>query len=130
MSYYGYVREVAEIMLEYTEPGALRERCLRRPLRQELLGRLDGATLLAQDRGYQRALFDEARKLAVDTMPSSADAGLSPPQRVRASLLRQNRFDDLIAYVQHCAGIKGVAQLLTFAGRTAATSPSRSKGRS
>ncbi|MGI8677840.1 MAG: glycosyltransferase family 2 protein [Jatrophihabitans sp.] len=110
-SYYGYVREVIEIIERNTEPGPLRERCLRRPLRQEVLARLDGASFLAQDRDYQRQLFDEARAVAEEAIPRSVDDGLSPPQRVRAALLRANRFDDLVAYVAHQVGVRSSGRL-------------------
>src|SRR3954470_3910253 len=110
-SYYGYVREVIEIIYGHTEPGALRDRCLRRPLRQELLGRLDGAGLLTRPREHTRSIFDEARALALDKLPQTLDAGLAPPQRVRAALLREGRFDDLLAYVEHQVPIKAQVRL-------------------
>lgn len=110
-SYYRYVREVVDIIVRNTEPGPLRDRCLRRPLRQELLGRLDGAAYLAADPQYQREVFDEARQLALDLIPAGADTGLSPPQRVRAALLRAGRFDDQLAYVRHQVGVVAAARL-------------------
>jgi poly(ribitol-phosphate) beta-N-acetylglucosaminyltransferase len=99
--YYGNVREVVDIVLARTEPGSLRDRYLRRTLRTELLGRLDGRRFLDQDAQYQRQVFDEARKVAVEKIPLSADAGLPPPQHVRAVLLRADRRADLSACVEH-----------------------------
>ncbi|SHG06979.1 Glycosyltransferase involved in cell wall bisynthesis [Jatrophihabitans endophyticus] len=110
-SYYGYVRETVDIILRHTEPGALRDKCLRRPLRQEILGRLDGASFLAQDRDYQRSLFDAARALAEAAIPPHVDAGLSPRQRVAAELLRAGRLDDLIGYVRHQLDVRCRAEL-------------------
>jgi poly(ribitol-phosphate) beta-N-acetylglucosaminyltransferase len=100
-SYYGYVREVIDVILSHTEPGPLRDRCLRRPWRQEMLGRLDGPGFLKAPPEYQRSVFAECRALAEQTLPVDLDAGLSPPQRLRAALVRQGRFDDLVAYVEH-----------------------------
>jgi glycosyltransferase involved in cell wall biosynthesis len=99
--YYTNVREVVDIVLAHTEPGTLRDRYLRRTLRTELLGRLDGRSFLEQDADYQRQVFAEARRIALETIPLSVDAGLPAPQRVRAVLLRADRRDDLAAWVEH-----------------------------
>ena len=109
--YYGNVREVVDVALRYTEPGPRRDKVLRRSLRQEMLGRLDGYGFLKQDPEYQQALFDESRRIAVEMMPLSVDAGLSPPQRVRAVMLRANRLDDLKVCVAHYVGHKAIATL-------------------
>jgi len=110
-SYYGYVREVIDIVYRHTSPGPLRDRVLRRPLRQELLGRLDGAGLLTRPREHTEAVFAECKTIADELLPASLDAGLSPPQRVRATLLRAGRLDDLLAYVEHQARIKARVRL-------------------
>lgn len=110
-SYFGYVREVSNIILAHTEPGPVRDRCLRRQLRMELLGRLDGRPFLAQDEHYQRSVFDQAHQLALDVMPLSVDAGMSPTLRVKASLLRENRLADLAAVVERDLDIKASATL-------------------
>ncbi|MGI8882484.1 MAG: glycosyltransferase family 2 protein [Jatrophihabitans sp.] len=110
--YYANVREVVDIVLAHTEPGAVRDRCLRRTLRTELLARLDGAKILSQSVGYQRAVFDEAHDIAETSMPLAVDVGLSPPQRVRATLLRQNRLDDLMTCVERYLDVRAGARLL------------------
>lgn len=110
--YYGNVREVVEIMLANTEPGPLRDTCLRRTLRTELLGRLGGNTFLKQDVGYRRAVFDQARQIAEESMPLSVDAQLPAPQHVRAFLLRENRLEDLESYVAQDLKFKASARLL------------------
>ena len=111
--YYGYVREVIDIITTHTEPGStLRNRCLRRPLRQEVLARLDGKSFLGHGASYQRVLFDAARELVLERIPADVDSGLSPPQKLRAFLLREGRFDDLLAYVQHQVGVRAAAQLV------------------
>ena len=109
--YYGNVREVIDVALRYTEPGPRRDKVLRREMRQEMLGRLDGYGFLKQDADYQQQLFDESRRIAVETMPLSVDAGLSPPQRVRAVMLRENRLADLKVCAAHYLGHKAIARL-------------------
>ena len=110
-SYYRYAREVIDIIVASTQPGPLRERCLRRPLRQEILARLDGAAFLSQDQSYQRSLFDEGRALAQDTIPPEVDRGLPPPQQVRAALMRAGQLTPLLAYVEHQIGIRAQVSL-------------------
>ena len=110
-SYYRYVREVVDIIVANTEPGPLRERCLRRPLRQEILARLDGAAFLGHDEHHQRSLFDEGRALTQEMIPPEVDRGLSPPQRVRATLMRTGQLAPLLAYVEHQVGIRAQVTL-------------------
>jgi glycosyltransferase involved in cell wall biosynthesis len=110
-SYYGYVREVSDLILAHTEPGLVRDRYLRRQLRTELLARLDGRSFQAQDESYRRAVFEQARALALDVMPLSVDAGLAPTLRTKAWLLRENRSADLAAVVERDLGIKATATL-------------------
>jgi glycosyltransferase involved in cell wall biosynthesis len=111
VSYFGYVREVSDLILAHTEPGSVRDRYLRRQLRTELLGRLDGRSFLAQDEQYRRSVFEQAHRLAQDLMPTSVDDGLPPASRVKAWLLRNDRRADLAAVVERDLGIKASATL-------------------
>jgi poly(ribitol-phosphate) beta-N-acetylglucosaminyltransferase len=110
--YYGNVREVVDIVLTHTQPGSLRDRCLRRTLRTEVLSRLDGNGFLGRPPAYRRALFDEARRLVEETMPLTVDAGLSPPQRVRASLLRTGRLDDFVTCTNRFLEVRPSVRLI------------------
>lgn len=109
--YYRSVREVVGIILEHSTPGALQDRCLRRPLRQEMLGRLDGRAFLAEDLDYQRDVFEQARAVALDLLPTSVDDGLAAPQRARAALLRAGALPDLLALVEHQVDVRCSARL-------------------
>jgi poly(ribitol-phosphate) beta-N-acetylglucosaminyltransferase len=96
--YYRSVREAAELALSLTEPGAVRDRVLRRWYRVEMLGRLGGKGLLAHEEGYRRELYDEVRALALDLFTSPGIwEPLSESLRVRSVLLREGRYDDLVA---------------------------------
>jgi len=95
VSYYGYVRESVDVVLANTEPGAIRDRCLRRFLRVEMLTRLEGGGFLEAHEGRQRLLFDQARTLLVETMPRSVDEGLPGRQRLQAHLLRGGDFESV-----------------------------------
>ncbi|MDQ1738497.1 MAG: poly(ribitol-phosphate) beta-N-acetylglucosaminyltransferase, partial [Pseudonocardiales bacterium] len=110
-SYFGYVREVSDIILAHTEPGPVRDRYLRRQLRMEMLGRVDGRSFLEQDEQYRRSVFDQARQLALDVVPLSVDAGLPPALRLKALLLREDRKSELEAVVERDLDIKASATL-------------------
>ncbi len=98
VSYYGSVAEVLEVIEAHTEPGSiLRDRCLARPWRQEMLGRLTGHALLTAPDAYRRTLFQQIRELAVARVPESVDARLAPEQRVLAALVRADRYDEMLA---------------------------------
>ena len=113
--YFGNVREVVALVLKYTEPGELRDKLLRRTVRTELLGRADGRSFLDHPIDYAHQLFDESRGVAVDMVPDTVDALLPAPQRVRALLLRENRFADLTRLVRHDLPIKAAARLTDLA---------------
>jgi glycosyltransferase involved in cell wall biosynthesis len=116
--YYSNVREVVAIVMANTEPGAVRNRFLRRTLTHELLGRLDGRSILAQSATYQRKIFEQAHDIATESIPASVDTGLNPVQRVRATLLRQGRLDDLLACTEAWGHAAPTARLvgLTWTG--------------
>jgi glycosyltransferase involved in cell wall biosynthesis len=96
--YYGNVREVVQLTVDKTQPGRLRDALLRRTLRTEMLLRLSGRSFLEQGASYRRALFGEVRSLLDEQFPLSVDAGLAPPQRAAAWLIRQDRQQDLEQY--------------------------------
>jgi len=95
VSYYGNVRETVEVVLANTQPGALRDRLLRRFLRVELLDRLQGRRFTALPAAQRRLLFDTARALLLETMADSVDAGLPGRQRLQSTLLRAGDFEAL-----------------------------------
>ncbi len=115
VGYYANVREVVDVVLAHTQPGPLRDDALRRSLRSEVLGRLDGRTFLDQDADYRRLLFDQARAVAVEAMPLGVDDGLPAALRVRARLLRAGRLDALAAYVEQELQLGVDLQLLELA---------------
>lgn len=110
--YAASVRQVLDVVHAHTEPGSLRDRCLGRSMRVELLGRLDERGLLEQGNDDGRQLFRELRQLAADYVPVSVDARLAPPYRVRAALLRQDRPDDLSSYLAHDRRRRATARLV------------------
>ena len=105
-SYYGYVRETLAIVEGHTEPGALRDRLLRRFLRQEMLGRLSGKQFLRQDAEYQRVLHGEVRRLIQERIPTTVDDGLPGQQRLLAAVVRHGDLDDVIELTTWSVGVR------------------------
>lgn len=115
IGYYSNVREVVDLVLANTEPGPVRDRCLRRTLRTELLGRLDGEAFLEQPAKHQRTLLAEARRIAVEAIPLTVDRGLPPAQRVRAALLRAGDLPGLVLCTRRFLDVGAVARLVDTA---------------
>jgi glycosyltransferase involved in cell wall biosynthesis len=116
VSYYGYVRETIAIVLANTEPGPIRDRLLRRFLRVEVLGRLTGRRLTGLEREQQRVLFDAARGLVVETMPTSVDEGLPGRQRLVAEMLRAGDFAGVLQQASWSIHADGRAERVEWDG--------------
>lgn len=105
-SYYGYVRETLAIVESNTSPGVLRDRLLRRFLRQEMLARLTGRQFVRADVQYQRVLFDEVRRLIRERIPTTVDEGLPGRQRVLADTVRRGDLGDVLELAEWSAGVR------------------------
>src|SRR4051812_40743974 len=73
VSYFGFVREVLDVIEANTEPGELRDRLLAHYLRSKALWRLEGAVFLRRDEAFNRELFEEIRKLTLERFPPTID---------------------------------------------------------
>lgn len=109
--YYGFVREVLEIVEAHTEPGPLRDRLLQRFARVELLGRLRGRRFVEHPPEYQQALFTEVRAVVDEHIPPSVDTSLSPLQRTQMALVRADRLDLLIELTRADLDVVAVARI-------------------
>ncbi|MGW1798564.1 glycosyltransferase family 2 protein [Streptomyces sp. NPDC001984] len=105
VGYYKNLREALDVVERYTEPGPLRDRLLRRWLRVEIVDRMSGRRLLALPDDYRRELFREMRGVIVERFGPGVAPGLRPGQRVVAAFLRDDRYDDLVAFAEFEAGI-------------------------
>lgn len=105
-SYYGYVRETLAIVEAHTEPGAFRDRLLRRFLRQEMLSKISGRQYLRQDGEYQRVLYEEVRRLIRERIPTTVDDGLPGQQRLLAGVVRHGDFDDALDLTRWSLGVR------------------------
>ena len=96
VAYYGYVREVLEIVEAHTDAGPRRDALLRRFARVQLLNRLRGPRFLGHPVGYRGSLFAEIRSVVKDHIPPTVDELLAPFNRTQMELVRLNRLDLLV----------------------------------
>ncbi|MGW7378275.1 glycosyltransferase family 2 protein [Streptomyces sp. NPDC054794] len=105
VGYFKNLREALDVVERYTEPGPLRDRLLRRWLRVEMVERMSGRRLLAMPDDYRRELFREMRAVILERFGPGVAPALRPGQRIVASLIRDDRYDDLVAYAQWEIGV-------------------------
>ncbi|MGW2748517.1 glycosyltransferase family 2 protein [Streptomyces sp. NPDC001450] len=106
VGYFKNLREALDVVERYTEPGPLRDRLLRRWLRVEMVERMSGRRLLALPDDYRRELFGEMHAVVVERFGPGVAAGLRPAGRVVAALIRDDRYDDLVAYAEWEDGLR------------------------
>ncbi|MQY34196.1 hypothetical protein SRB17_21620 [Streptomyces sp. RB17] len=109
VGYFGNLREALDVVERYTEPGPLRDRLLRRWLRVEMVERMSGRRLLAMPDDYRRELLKEMHAVVVERFGPGVAPGLRPGQRIVAALIREDRYDDLLAYAEWEAGVRPCA---------------------
>ncbi|MER6529780.1 glycosyltransferase family 2 protein [Streptomyces sp. NPDC001508] len=105
VGYFKNLREALDVVERYTEPGPLRDRLLRRWLRVEIVDRMSGRRLLGLPDDYRRQLFREMHEVVVERFGPGVAPGLRPGQRIVAALIRDDRYDDLVAQAEWEAGV-------------------------
>jgi glycosyltransferase involved in cell wall biosynthesis len=110
VGYFRNLREALDVVERYTEPGPLRDRLLRRWLRNEIVERMRGRRLLALPADYRRELFDEMHTVVVERFGPGVAAGLQPAQRIVAALIAEGRFDDVVALARWEAALRPAAR--------------------
>lgn len=113
--YYDNLRDVLDVVVANTEPGAFRDSLLRRFYRVEMLGRLSEPSVL----GYEPAFLDEmvgaVHALAADHIGDGVHDGLGALSRLRSTLLRRKDPAKLVEAARRAASVKGHARLEGFA---------------
>ncbi|HEY9481847.1 MAG TPA: glycosyltransferase family 2 protein [Micromonosporaceae bacterium] len=109
--YYGNLREVLDVVVANTEPGAFRDRLIRRFYRIEMLSRVSEPALPRYDDEYRTNLIDAIEKLAADFVTDGVHDGLAAIQRLRSTLLRQDRRAELIELARRCYDVTGQTRL-------------------
>ena len=111
--YYAAVREVLDIVDEFTEPGEERDELYMRWYRAKTLGRIGGSrsVITARPPEWQRQAFDEIRALVLERFPETLDARLPLNERRRAALVRAGDFDGVLELARFERGLKAQATL-------------------
>ncbi|MEV7242600.1 glycosyltransferase family A protein [Streptomyces sp. NPDC093248] len=109
VGYFQNLREALDVVERYTEPGALRDRLLRRWLRVEIVDRMSGRRLLAMPDDYRREVFRESHAVVKERFGPGVAPGMRPGQRIVAALIRDDRYDDLVAYAEWESGVRPLA---------------------
>lgn len=108
-AYYGYLREILDVIDQTVEAGAFRDRLQRRFYRGEMLGRLHDGRLQRGSAEYRADLFAEVRRIALERFPDSVPDGLETQHRVRAALVREGRLEDLSDFARRIAQVTATA---------------------
>ncbi|MFD3617660.1 glycosyltransferase family 2 protein [Streptomyces sp. NPDC058676] len=103
--YFKNLREALDVVEQYTEPGPLRDRLLRRWLRNEMVERMRGRRLLKLPADYRREMFDEIHGVVVERFGPGVAAGLQTTQRIVAALIAAERYDDVVAFAEWEASV-------------------------
>ncbi|MEA2427665.1 MAG: poly(ribitol-phosphate) beta-N-acetylglucosaminyltransferase [Thermoleophilaceae bacterium] len=93
--YYANLREVLDLVVEHTEPGALRERLLAHWYRGKMLGRVGGTWFVNRSEEVRRAFHVEVDALAEERFGPWVDRWLPANLRVRSELLRAHSLESL-----------------------------------
>ncbi len=109
--YYANLREVLDVVVANTEPGEFRDRLIRRFYRVEMLGRISEPAMPKYDDEHRTNLIDEIEKLAGDFVTDGVHDGLAAVQRLRSTLLRQDRRTELVELARRCYDVTGRTQL-------------------
>ncbi|MCW2945534.1 MAG: glycosyltransferase family 2 protein [Actinoallomurus sp.] len=103
--YYGALREVLDIVDEHVEPGRDRDRYYVHWYRGKILKRFGESGFLDAPADYRRAVYDEARSLALERFGAGVDEWLPLRMRVRSALLRADAHDDLFSLAEAERGV-------------------------
>ncbi|MFF8911823.1 glycosyltransferase family 2 protein [Streptomyces sp. NPDC015032] len=127
--YYGNLREVLDVVVANTEPGAFRDLLLRRFYRVEMLSRLSEPAVMKYQPEFFEEMCDAIRPLAIDFMGDGVHDGLGPLLRIRSTLLRRDDREGLLRIARFAGSVKASARLEEFAwqpdGRVALTVTAR-----
>ncbi len=104
--YYSHLRRILDLVRAEAEPPDERARFLRRFYRTEMLGRLADPAWDAGDTAYRRRVFDAMRALALDCLDDRVHDGLGAVIRLRSTLLREGRFEQLERLVDREARLR------------------------
>lgn len=112
-TYFPHMEVVLELVEQNTQPGELRDTLLRHWYRGKVLARIAGPRLRGYPDEYRTRFLDVVTPLAQKWFGPEVEAGLAYPARVRSSLLRAGRREDLMRLAEFEVGQSARAELTT-----------------
>jgi glycosyltransferase involved in cell wall biosynthesis len=109
--YFGNVREVLDLVEQHTEPGRFRQQVMAHWYRGKMMQRMGGASLVRRDPQYRRELYDAVRALALERYGEEVHERLPFNLRLRSRLVRQDRFDALLALAEFESALAAKVEL-------------------
>jgi poly(ribitol-phosphate) beta-N-acetylglucosaminyltransferase len=103
--YFENLREVLDVVEAHTEAGELRDRLMSHWYRTKMLGRVGGRGFLTRETGYNRSLYEEVRRLALERYDEGVSRWLGLGHRQRSRLLRDGDYDGLKELATFEAGL-------------------------
>lgn len=110
-TYFPHMQVVLELVEANTQPGELRDTLLRHWYRGKVLARIAGQRLLNYPDEYRTRLLDVVTPLAQRWFGPAVEVGLAYPARVRSSLLRAGRPEDLVRLAEFEVGLGASAEV-------------------
>ena len=98
VSHAEHLAEILDVVETGVRDPSLRRRLTARFYRTEVLARLTGERFIESPVGYQAALFDALRGVAVGRIDADVHASLGAIARVRSRLLREGDLEGLLAF--------------------------------
>jgi hypothetical protein len=83
--------------------------------RGKMLGRVGGRNFMEREPALRRPLYEEVRRLALERYGDEVDAYMAFNARVRSRLLRDDRYDALVALAGFEAGLRTEATVVELA---------------
>lgn len=111
VTYFPHLETVLDLVEANTEPGVLRDTLLRHWYRGKILNRMDGRRMTRWPEDYRSCFLDVVTPIAQERFGPAVEAGLTFPLRLRSTLLRSGRRDELLRFAEFEAGLRCRAEL-------------------
>jgi poly(ribitol-phosphate) beta-N-acetylglucosaminyltransferase len=114
-TYFGFMREVLDIVDQHTEPGPFRDRLYARWYRGKMLNRVERVHS-NPDRARRRPLYAAMHDVAVERFPESVDGFLPFNLQARSQLLRAGDYDALESLAEFEGRLRAEARAIAVSG--------------
>jgi glycosyltransferase involved in cell wall biosynthesis len=112
VSYFDSLRQVLDVVEANTPEGSReRERLLAHWYRSKALWRLTGAVFLRRDEDFNRAIYDEVRRITLERFPPPIDRFMPFGLRIRSHILRNDDLEGIYAFARFEAGLRARVQV-------------------